>query len=230
MLPVHDQVLDVTPTMNRVDLLSMVGLAREVATLCDGELLPVDVVDPPILHPHWVEVTVESPDACPRYLARVLSNVTIGPSPMWLRARLHAAGMRSISNVVDVTNYVMHVYGSPLHAFDRAKLAGGRIAVRHARAGEEVQTLDGTLRRVDERDLLITDGEKPVALAAIMGGADSEVDRTDDRGAARGGELRADRRPQDVGAPRAADRGLEPLGEGRRSRISPSPLPCSRAG
>ena len=175
VLPVHDQVLDVTPTMNRVDLLSMVGLAREVATLCDGELIPVDAVDPPILHPQWVEVTVESPEACPRYLARLLSNVTIGPSPMWLRARLHAAGMRSISNVVDVTNYVMHVYGSPLHAFDRAKLAGGRIAVRHARAGEEVQTLDGTVRRVDERDLLITDGERPVALAAIMGGANSEV-------------------------------------------------------
>jgi len=175
VLPVREQVLDVTPTMNRVDLLSMVGLAREVATLFDAELVPVQVEDPPILHPQWVEVTVESPEACPRYLARVLSNVTVGPSPMWLRARLHAAGMRSISNVVDVTNYVMHVYGSPLHAFDRSALAGGRIAVRHARAGEEVQTLDGTARRVDARDLLITDGEKPVALAAIMGGADSEV-------------------------------------------------------
>ena len=175
VLPVCEQVLDVTPTMNRVDLLSMVGLAREVATLFEGELIPIDVVDPPILHPQWVEVTIDSPDACPRYLARVLANVTLGPSPMWLRARLHAAGMRSISNVVDVTNYVMHVYGSPLHAFDRAMLAGGRIAVRHARAGEEVQTLDGVVRRVDERDLLITDGEKPVALAAIMGGANSEV-------------------------------------------------------
>ena len=178
MLPIREQVLDVTPTMNRVDLLSMVGLAREVATLFDGELIPIDVVDPPILHPQWVEVTVESPEACPRYLARVLSNVTVGPSPMWLRARLHAAGMRSISNVVDVTNYVMHVYGSPLHAFDRSALAGGRIVVRHARAGEEVETLDGTVRRVDERDLLITDGEKPVALAAIMGGANSEVVET----------------------------------------------------
>ena len=178
VLPVREQVLDATPTMNRVDLLSMVGLAREVATLCDGELIPIDVVDPPILHPQWVEVEVESPEACPRYLARVLSNVTVGPSPMWLRARLHAAGMRSISNVVDVTNYVMHVYGSPLHAFDRSALAGGRIVVRHARAGEEVETLDGTVRRVDERDLLITDGEKPVALAAIMGGANSEVVET----------------------------------------------------
>ena len=175
VLRLHDQVLEVTPTRNRVDLLSMVGLAREVATLFDGELLPVEVEDPPILHPQWVEVTVESPEACPRYIGRVLSNVTVGPSPMWLRARLHAAGMRSISNVVDVTNYVMHVYGSPLHAFDRSSLAGGRIAVRHARSGEEVQTLDGTIRRVDARDLLITDGEKPVALAAVMGGAASEV-------------------------------------------------------
>ena len=175
VLPVREQVLDVTPTMNRVDLLSMVGLAREVATLFDGELMTVEVEDPPILHPQWVEVTVESPEACPRYIGRVLSNVTVGPSPMWLRARLHAAGMRSISNVVDVTNYVMHVYGSPLHAFDRSSLAGGRIAVRHARSGEEVQTLDGTIRRVDARDLLITDGEKPVALAAVMGGAASEV-------------------------------------------------------
>ena len=175
VLPVCEQVLDVTPTMNRVDLLSMVGLAREVATLFDGELVPSAVEDPPILHPQWVEVTVESPEACPRYIGRVLANVAVGPSPMWLRARLHAAGMRSISNVVDVTNYVMHVYGSPLHAFDRSRLAGGRIAVRHARVGEDVQTLDGILRRVDERDLLITDGEKPVALAAIMGGAESEV-------------------------------------------------------
>ena len=94
---------------------------------------------------------------------------------MWLRARLHAAGMRSISNVVDVTNYVMHVYGSPLHAFDRAKLDGGRIVVRHAAAGETLTTLDGSARTLDERDLLITDGTKAVALGAIMGGQDSEV-------------------------------------------------------
>ena len=94
---------------------------------------------------------------------------------MWLRARLHAAGMRSISNVVDVTNYVMHVYGSPLHAFDRSKLDGGRIVVRRATAGEEVRTLDGNLRVLEPRDLLITDGAKAVALAAIMGGEESEV-------------------------------------------------------
>jgi phenylalanyl-tRNA synthetase beta chain len=105
----------------------------------------------------------------------VFRDVAIGQSPQWLRSRLYLADMRSISNVVDVTNYVMHVWGSPLHAFDRSKLAGGRIAVRHARAGEEVRTLDGTLRRLETEDLLITDGERAVALAAIMGGEDSEV-------------------------------------------------------
>jgi len=175
VLPVREQVLDVTPTMNRVDLLSMVGLAREIATLFDGELLPVDVADPQIQHPEWVDVTVDDAGGCPRYLARVFKGVAVGPSPVWMRARLHTAGMRSISNVVDVTNYVMQVYGSPLHAFDRSKLAGGRIVVRRARAGEELTTLDGTLRKLDERDLLITDGERPVAFAAIMGGKDSEV-------------------------------------------------------
>jgi phenylalanyl-tRNA synthetase beta chain len=175
VLPIHDQVLDVLPTMNRVDLLSMVGLAREVAALFDGELLPADVEDTPIRHPELVEVTVEDPERCPRYIARVLRNVTIGPSPIWLRARLHAAGMRSISNVVDVTNYVMHVHGSPLHAFDRSLLAGGRIVVRRAAEGEELRTLDGTLRKLDSRDLMITDGEKSVALGAIMGGQESEV-------------------------------------------------------
>ena len=175
VLPVREQVLDVTPTMNRVDLLSMVGLAREVATLFDGEFLPLDVDDPGIHHPEWVDVTVDDLDGCPRYIGRVFRGVTVGPSPVWLRARLHTAGMRSISNVVDVTNYVMHVYGSPLHAFDRSKLAEGRIVVRRARPGEELTTLDGTRRRLDERDLLITDGERPVALAAIMGGQESEV-------------------------------------------------------
>ena len=108
--------------------------------------LPVDATDPPILHPEWVEIVVDDPEGCPRYIGRVFRNVAVGPSPMWLRARLHAAGMRSISNVVDITNYVMHVYGSPLHAFDRSKLDGGRIVVRRARAGEEMRTLDDTRR------------------------------------------------------------------------------------
>jgi phenylalanyl-tRNA synthetase beta chain len=118
---------------------------------------------------------VEDFDGCPRYIGRGFSGVAVGPSPQWLRSRLHLAGMRSISNVVDITNYVMHVWGSPLHAFDRSLLAGGRIVVRRAREGEELRTLDGTLRRLLPSDLLITDGERPVALAAIMGGLESEV-------------------------------------------------------
>ncbi len=175
VLPIRDRVLDVTPTVNRVDLLSMVGLAREVAALLDGELHPPAPEDPKVVDAAPVEITVEDRHGCPRYIGRVFSDVAIGPSPQWLRSRLHLAEMRPISNVVDVTNYVMHVWGSPLHAFDRAKLAGGRIVVRRARDREEIRTLDGTLRQLDTHDLLITDGEKAVALAAIMGGEDSEV-------------------------------------------------------
>jgi phenylalanyl-tRNA synthetase beta chain len=175
VLPIREQVLDVTPTINRVDLLSMVGLAREVAALLDGELHPPAPDDPVLVDEELVDVTVEDPFGCPRYIGRVFRDVTVGPSPQWLRSRLHLAGMRSISNVVDVTNYVMHVYGSPLHAFDRARLVGGRIVVRRARPGEELRTLDGTLRHLTPDDLMITDGERSVALAAIMGGEESEV-------------------------------------------------------
>ncbi|HET7513486.1 MAG TPA: phenylalanine--tRNA ligase subunit beta [Gaiella sp.] len=181
VLPLVDHVLDVTPTMNRPDLLSMVGLAREVAALCDGTLRLPAPDDPRITSPVPVEVVVEDFGGCPRYIGRGFRNVRVGPSPQWLRTRLHLAGMRSISNVVDVTNYVMHVWGSPLHAFDRAKLAGGRIVVRRARAGETLRTLDGTERVLLPSDLVIADGEKAVALAAIMGGLDSEVsDETTD--------------------------------------------------
>jgi phenylalanyl-tRNA synthetase beta chain len=174
-LPIRDQVLDVTPTVNRVDLLSMVGVAREVAALLDGELDVPEPDDPPVTDEGPVEVIVEDLEGCPRYIGRAFRDVRVGPSPQWLRSRLYLAEMRSISNVVDVTNYVMHVWGSPLHAFDRSKLAGGRIVVRRARPGEELRTLDGTLRKLEPSDLMITDGEKSVALAAIMGGEASEV-------------------------------------------------------
>ena len=176
VLPLVDRVLVVMPTMNRPDLLSLVGLAREVAALCDGELRLPDPDDPRPSGAVEVDVRVEDFGGCPRYIGRAFRDVTVGPSPQWLRSRLHGAGMRSISNVVDVTNYVMHVWGSPLHAFDRAKLVGGRIVVRRAGAGETLRTLDGTQRELLETDLLITDGERPVALAAIMGGLDSEVE------------------------------------------------------
>jgi phenylalanyl-tRNA synthetase beta chain len=175
LLPIRDQVLDVTPTVNRVDLLSMVGVAREIAELLDGELHPPDPEDPPIVDPEDVDIAIEDFHGCPRYIGRAFRDVAIGPSPQWLRSRLFLAEMRSISNVVDVTNYVMHVWGSPLHAFDRSKLTGGRIVVRRARPREELRTLDGTMRKLEPDDLLITDGEHAVALAAIMGGEDSEV-------------------------------------------------------
>jgi phenylalanyl-tRNA synthetase beta chain len=181
VLPIRDQVLDVTPTVNRVDLLSMVGVAREVAALLGGEFHPPAPDDPAVVDAEPVDVAIEDLQGCPRYIGRVFRDVAIGPSPQWLRSRLFLADMRSISNVVDVTNYVMHVFGSPLHAFDRDRLANGRIVVRRARAGEELRTLDGTLRRLDHDDLLITDGDRAVALAAIMGGEDSEVtDETTD--------------------------------------------------
>jgi len=175
VLPIYDRVLDVTPTPNRVDLLSVVGLAREVAALFHGELHVPAFADPEVVDAEPVDVIVEDVAGCPRYIGRVFRDVKIGPSPQWLRSRLYLADMRSISNVVDVTNYVMHVWGNPLHAFDRTKLAGGRIVVRRARPGEEMRTLDGTLRRLHPDDLMITDGERSVALAGIMGGEESEV-------------------------------------------------------
>jgi phenylalanyl-tRNA synthetase beta chain len=175
VLPLVDKVLEALPTMNRPDLLSMVGIAREVAALCDGELRLPTPADPPVTGNEPVDVRVDDFEGCPRYIGRVFRGVRVGPSPQWLRSRLHLAGMRSISNIVDVTNYVMHVWGSPLHAFDRSKLAGGRIVVRRAHEGETLRTLDGTERTLLPSDLLITDGERAVALAAIMGGLESEV-------------------------------------------------------
>jgi phenylalanyl-tRNA synthetase beta chain len=135
VLPISEQVLDVTATSNRVDLLSVYGIAREVAALFGGELLPLPGTDPAITHPDWVDVTIEDKEGCPRYIGRIFREVQVGPSPPWLRARLEAGGMRSISNVVDVTNYVMLAFGSPLHAFDLATLAGGKIVVRAAGDG-----------------------------------------------------------------------------------------------
>ena len=136
VLPLVDQVLDVTPTMNRPDLLSMVGVAREVAALCDGVLRPADPEDPPVTGADRSTSWSRTSAAARGTSGAASATSRVGPSPQWLRTRLHLAGMRSISNVVDVTNYVMHVWGSPLHAFDRAKLAGGRIVVRRRARGE----------------------------------------------------------------------------------------------
>jgi phenylalanyl-tRNA synthetase beta chain len=175
VLPLVENVLEVQPTGNRPDLLSVYGIAREVAAVFEVELAPWPGVDPPRGGDETVEVDIEDPEGCPRYLARLFRDVAIGPSPLWLRARITAAGMRPISNVVDVTNYAMLALGSPLHAFDHDTLAGGAVGVRRARDGEEIRTLDGELRTLDSRDLVIKDGERAIALAAIMGGEETEV-------------------------------------------------------
>jgi phenylalanyl-tRNA synthetase beta chain len=123
-------------------------------------------------------VEIEAPNDCPRYGARLLKNVTIGPSPWWLQRRLTAVGLRPINNIVDITNLVMLEYGQPLHAFDFNTIAGAKIVVRHAVAGEKFITLDGVERELDSEMLLICDGEKPVAIAGVMGGLNSEVSDT----------------------------------------------------
>ncbi len=178
VLPLVEDVLEVEVTGNRPDLLSIYGMAREVAALFDVPLADWPGVEPERAGDEPVPVDVEAPEGCPRYLARLFRDVTVGPSPLWLKGRVLAAGMRPISNVVDVTNYVMLAVGSPLHAFDHDTLRGGAVGVRRARDGEEIRTLDGQLRRLDPRDLVIKDGERAIALAAIMGGEETEVKDT----------------------------------------------------
>jgi phenylalanyl-tRNA synthetase beta chain len=175
VLPLADEVLDIEATGNRPDLLSVYGIAREVAALLDGELVPLDPTEPARDGDEPVDVRIEDYEGCPRYIGRLFRDVTLGESPMWLKARLRAAGVRSISNVVDVTNYVMLALGNPLHAFDFDTLHEGRIVVRRARSGEELRTLDGTLRKLETSDLVIADADRAIALAGIMGGAETEV-------------------------------------------------------
>ncbi len=179
VVPLADDVLEVEVTGNRPDLLSIYGIAREIAALYGLELGPPPGREPELAGDEAVDIVIDDLEGCPRFIGRLLRGVTIGPSPVWLKARLTAAGMRPISNVVDATNYAMLGLGSPLHAYDLGKLRNGaRILVRRARAGEEIRTLDDNLRRLDPRDLVITDGQSPVALAGIMGGLETEVDET----------------------------------------------------
>jgi phenylalanyl-tRNA synthetase beta chain len=179
VLPVHEAVLEVELTGNRPDLLSIYGIAREVAALFPAaELEPPPGADPPRAGFDSVEIEIDDLEGCPRYIGRLFRGCAVGESPAWLRARLRFAGMRSISNVVDVTNYVMLALGSPLHAFDAERLAGGRIVVRRARAGETITTLDTVDRALEPSDLLICDALRPVAIAGIMGGLESEVGET----------------------------------------------------
>ena len=150
-LPIVESVLLVEPTGNRPDLLSVYGLAREVAALAATFLSPPCRAWSTGRRGRAVDVTIEDLEGCPRYIGRLFRDVTVAPSPVWLRCRLRDAGIRPISNIVDVTNYVMHALGNPLHAFDYDTLAGGRIVVRRARTGERLRTLDGTERELTRR-------------------------------------------------------------------------------
>lgn len=170
--------LEVTP--NRPDCLGMIGMAREVAALYGSELnLPaVDYAETGKPVTEWTSVTVDAPTECPRYTARMLESVTLKPSPAWMQTHLMLAGTRPINNVVDITNYVLLEAGQPLHAFDHSLLAEGRIHVRLAHENETMTTLDTVERKLDPTRLVICDAERPVALAGIMGGADSEIKDT----------------------------------------------------
>jgi phenylalanyl-tRNA synthetase beta chain len=174
VLPLVDEVLDLEATGNRADLFAVYGVAREVAALLGGELLPLPGTDPQRDGDEPVGIAIDDPEGCLRFVGSVFRDVTIGESPLWLKARLRRAGVRAISNVVDVTNYVMLALGSPLHAYDLDLLHGGLVA-RRARKGEKVRTLDGVERTLSTEDLVIADGERAVGLAGIMGGEETEV-------------------------------------------------------
>ena len=177
-----DSVVDFEVTGNRPDCMSVLGMAREIATAFDLPLQvgteqrrpgPASVGEGTAGGP-GVTITLENPDLCP-YYAGGLADVTVGPSPDWMQARLKAGGVRPISNIVDVTNYVLLELGQPMHAFDAARLARNEIRVRTARDGERLKTLDGQDRALTSDMLMIADGERPVGVAGVMGGADSEV-------------------------------------------------------
>jgi phenylalanyl-tRNA synthetase beta chain len=180
VIPVSDPVIELEPTSNRVDCLGVYGVAREVHAVTGAELTEApwegdqeptgegEVTD-------YASVTVEVPELCPRFTARVFTDVTIGPSPLWLKARLIGAGMRPINNVVDITNYVMLMTAQPLHAFDLDRVPEGALIVRTAEKGEKLTTLDGIERTFDEDAVLVCDRSGPSGIAGIMGGQVSEV-------------------------------------------------------
>lgn len=174
LLDLSDELWELNLTPNRSDCLSQWGVARELGAIldCPAHLPSLRLMEAAI--PISARVRVADPTGCPLYTARVLRGVKIGPSPLWVRVRLESYGMRSINNVVDATNYVLIELGQPLHAFDLAKLSEG-VYVRRARLGERLKTLDGVERVLDVSDLVIADARGPVALAGVMGGAESEV-------------------------------------------------------
>ena len=176
-LQLKDVQIEIGLTPNRPDCLSVVGVAREVAAMCGKTLrLPeVTIIEGGSPVEDQASVTIKDDDLCPRYAARMIQDVKIGPSPSWMVSRLESVGMRSINNVVDVTNYVMMELGHPLHAFDYRLLENGEIIVKRASAGETFVTLDGQEHELDNADLMICDGNRSVAMAGVMGGQNSEV-------------------------------------------------------
>ncbi len=176
-LPLSDWVLDVEITPNRPDCASVLGIAREIAAATGKDLRKPEIElreEGPGVE-ELTSVTIEDPKGCPRYAAGIIQGVKLGPSPFWLRCRLHVCGIRSINNVVDVTNYVLLETGQPLHAFDYHRLRDNRIVVKRAAQGEVFTTLDGQPRTLSRETLMICDAERSVALAGIMGGLNSEI-------------------------------------------------------
>ncbi len=173
-----DHVVEFEITPNRPDCLSVIGLAREVSATFDK---PCYFHQPEVkggaegVLPELLDVETPDPELCPRYTARMVRNVKIGPSPKWMRERLRAMGVRPINNIVDITNYVMLEYGQPMHAFDYRYVKGGKIIVRRAEEGEELTTLDGNVRKLTANHLVIADETRAVGLAGIMGGENSEI-------------------------------------------------------
>lgn len=175
-----DYVLDVEVPSNRGDCLSHIGIARELAVIEKSKVQSPKskVENPEGKTSDLASVEIRDPDLCPRYAARVIRGVKIAPSPEWLVNRLETLGQRPINNVADITNYVLHEFGQPLHAFDLAKLGEKRIVVRRAAKSETIKTLDGVERKLDSDMLVIADAQRPVAVAGVMGGEESEISST----------------------------------------------------
>ena len=177
LLGMRDTVYEYEITSNRVDCYSVLGIAREAAATFRKPFVPpvVEVKDNGEDVNDYISVEVKDPDLCSRYCARVCTNIRIAPSPEWMQRRLRASGIRPINNLVDITNYVMEEYGQPMHAFDLDTIAGRKIIVRRAADGDEFQTLDEQVRRLDKDILMICDGEKEIGIAGIMGGENSKI-------------------------------------------------------
>ena len=176
-LGLDDVVFEYEVTSNRVDCYSVIGIAREAAATFNKKFCPpqVTVTGNDEKASDYIQVEVQEPELCPRYTARVVKNVKIGPSPKWMQRCLAANGIRPINNLVDITNYVMEEYGQPMHAYDLDTIAGHKIIVRRAENGEKFVTLDGQERNLDDQVLMICDAEKPVGIAGIMGGENSMI-------------------------------------------------------